>query len=336
MKKQALTAAGLLAGGLTLSTAGVYHLAFHSPNRVQNDDKNLPPGEQMAAFRDKTLANIEKLQAMPYERVTITSRDGLTLAGRLFMQDPEAPLAIGFHGYRGTPFRDFSGGALFYLSQGMNLLLAEQRAHLSSEGHTITFGVQERYDCLAWTRWAVERFGEDRPFVLCGISMGAATVLLASALPLPQNVRGIIADASYTSPEAIIRKVCREDMHLPDGLAWPLVLAGARTFGRFDPRGTDVCEAVRQSKVPILLFHGEDDRFVPCEMGRQIAAANPEKITFLTFPGAGHGLSMLVDEERYTGAVREFLGRVLEDYRRNGTVSPVSVRESRVPEASKA
>ena len=306
----------LTAAGITLAAAGasfgavpaaVYRAAFRSPDGKQNDDTNLPPGEQMAVYKEQTLANIARLQAMPYERVTIESRDGLTLAGRLFMQDPDAPLAIGFHGYRGTPYRDFSGGALFYLEEGLNLLLVEQRAHKSSEGRTITFGVKERWDCLDWAEWAAKRFGPDKKMVLCGISMGAATVLLASALPLPENVKGIIADASYTSPEAIIRKVCREDVGVPDAAAWPFLLAGAKILGRFDPREADVCEAVRQSRVPILLFHGEDDRFVPCEMGRQIAAANPEKITFLTFPGAGHGLSMLVDEERYTQAVREFL-----------------------------
>ena len=308
---EALAAAGISLAAAASVTAGVYRLAFYSPDGKQNEDTNLPPGEQMDAFREKTLANIARLQAMPYERVTITSRDGLTLAGRLFLQSPDAPLAIGFHGYRGTPYRDFSGGALYYLSQGLNLLLAEQRAHKSSGGHTITFGVKEREDCADWAAWAAGRFGKGCPMVLCGISMGAATVLLASALPLPENVRGVIADASYTSPEEIIRKVCREDMHLPDGAAWPVLRAGAKVFGKFDPCAADVREAVKETRLPILLFHGEDDRFVPCEMGRQIAAANPEKISFHTFPGAGHGLSMLVDEERYTRLVREFLDRVL-------------------------
>ena len=52
---------------------------------------------------------------------------------------------------------------------------------------------------------------------------------------------------------------------------------------------------------------GEEDRFVPIEMSRKIAAANPEKVTLLTFPGAGHGLSFLTDPERYKRAVAEFL-----------------------------
>ena len=49
---------------------------------------------------------------------------------------------------------------------------------------------------------------------LDGISMGAATVLMASEFDLPASVRGIIADCGYTSPRDILKKVIRQ-CHLP-------------------------------------------------------------------------------------------------------------------------
>ena len=64
-------------------------------------------------------------------------------------------------------------------------------------------------------------------------------------------------------------------------------------------------------RVPVLLIHGEEDRCVPCEMSRRIAAANPEKIRLEMFPGAGHGLSYLIDKPRYTKLVMDFTARVL-------------------------
>lgn len=82
------------------------------------------------------------------------------------------------------------------------------RAHGSSEGKCLTFGVKERYDCLAWINCAIERFGRDTKIFLYGISMGAATVLMAGGLDLPDNVVGIVADCGYTSPTAIIKKSC--------------------------------------------------------------------------------------------------------------------------------
>ena len=65
-------------------------------------------------------------------------------------------------------------------------------------------------------------------------------------------------------------------------------------------------------KVPVLLIHGDHDHFVPCDMSRELYAANPEKIRLEIFPGAGHGLSFLLDPERYEQLVREFSQKVLE------------------------
>ena len=70
-------------------------------------------------------------------------------------------------------------------------------------------------------------------------------------------------------------------------------------------------EAVRHTTVPILLIHGEDDRFVPCDMGREIAAANPAMVELHTFPDAGHGLSFLIDRERYERVAHAFFARAL-------------------------
>ena len=159
-----------------------YRIAFHSPNAVQNDIHKLPPGEQYEAQKDVMLALIDTLAPVPFEPVSITSRDGLRLTGRYYHVADGAPLDIGFHGYRGTAVRDYCGVSMISLKNGRNLLLVNQRSHSLSQGHTITFGVKERYDCLDWCRWAVNRFGEDVSIYLSGVSMGAATVLMSSEL----------------------------------------------------------------------------------------------------------------------------------------------------------
>ena len=301
----------LIAAAAVLVIAGaVYGIAFYSPNRTQNDDFSIAHTEQMDPLRETITEMIRTLNEIPFERVSVTSADGLKLLGRYYRGNDGAPVVIGFHGYRGTPSRDFAGGTQLYLSEGFHLLMIEERAHRGSEGHTITFGVKERYDCLTWVDYAARRFGPDTPVFLAGISMGAATVLMASGLPLPKNVKGILADAPFTSPKAIIRKVCG-DIHVPPGLAWPFLWLAARLFGSFDPLAADAAEAVKHAKIPILFIHGEDDRFVPCDMGRAIAAANPAMVELHTFPDAGHGLSFLVDRPRYERIVRSFFQRVL-------------------------
>ena len=300
----------VLAAIVLAASYAIYRFAFYSPNAKQNNDENLMDTEQMNAFRDTTLGMIRSLNERPFERVYITSHDGLRLSGRYYHMRDGAPLDICFHGYRGTPSRDFSGGTNIVFSQGNNLLMIEERAHCTSEGHTITFGVKERYDCVDWVNYAVERFGKDTKIIICGISMGAATVLMASELGLPENVRGIVADCPYTSPKAIIKKVCR-DMKVPADAAFPFVWLAARLFGGFDLNAADAADAVKHARIPILLIHGEADHFVPCEMGREIAANNPGMTELHTFPGAGHGLSYLVDTERYTEIDKAFHRRVM-------------------------
>ena len=288
-----------------------YRITYYSPVGDQNDDYKESHSSQMIPLRETIVDMIDTLNAIPYERVTIRSEDGLTLAGRYYHRADGAPLDLCVHGYRGTPARDFSGGTAIYLSEGHNLLMIEQRAHCTSEGHTITFGVKERYDVLAWVRYAISRFGEDTAIFLDGISMGAATVLMTAGLPeLPQNVRGVIADCPFTSPKEIICKVSA-DRGFNVSITYPFLWLGARIFGGFDLHAADALQAARRIRVPVLLIHGEEDRFVPCEMSRRIAAANPEKIRLEMFPGAGHGLSYLIDKPRYTALVMDFTKKAL-------------------------
>ncbi len=300
------------AAGLTLGGAcGLYRYLFYSPTGEQNDDYALPLPMHSESARARALMLIDRLNAREFEKVSVISFDGLTLNGRYYPGRAGAPIVLMFHGYRGTPSRDFCGGSDIVLSMGLGLVLIEERAHCSSGGHTVTFGIRERFDVQTWCRWASERF--HAPLLLCGISMGATTVLLAAALDLPESVRGIIADCPFTSPESIIRRVGAK-RHFPVSALMPLARLGARLFGGFSLKeSADACEAVRGAKVPILLIHGEADEFVPCDMSREIAAANPERVELHTFPGAWHGASYLVNTDRYTRLIENFCRRALSD-----------------------
>lgn len=314
-----MTIVYLCAGLLLLSVLIAwysYRTAFYSPKKRKKDDYAIPKGAQYEKERQRMLSLIRQMDELPYEAVTISAQDGTKLAARYYHVRDGTPLQIQFHGYRGTAVRDFCGGNKLARESGQNTLVVDQRAHGKSGGTTITFGIRERLDCLCWAEYANQRFGSDTPVFLSGVSMGAATVLMASELELPANVVGIIADCPYSSPEAIIRKVCREDMHLPPALVMPFIWLGARLFGHFDLREASAVQAVRNTNVPILLLHGEDDRFVPCDMSREIFDACTGEKNRITFPGAGHGLSYIVNTETYFEAVSRFVAQCLQNNRR--------------------
>lgn len=291
-----------------------FRFAFY--NDLPDDDiYAVPPGPQYEPLTDQLHALARQMDALPYEQVYITSDDGLTLAGRYYHVADGAPIQIQFHGYRGNAIRDFCGGNRLAREEGQNTLVVDQRAHGKSQGRVITFGVRERYDCLAWARYAAKRFGPNTPIFLAGVSMGAATVLMASELDLPENVAGIIADCPYSSPLEIICKVCR-DVRLPARLVCGLTCLGGLVYGHFCLWSASAEKAVRRTKVPVLIIHGEDDRFVPCGMSSKIYSAHREKITLVTFPGAGHGISYVVDTPRYAKVTDQFIRECLAGFRR--------------------
>lgn len=280
-------------------------------NKNKKKKIKLPGSEQYDLLKDELSALYNELKEIPYEKVTITSYDNIKLTAKYYHVNDNAPLQIQFHGYKGSGRRDFCGGNKLAREAGFNTLLVDQRAHGGSESKTITFGIKERLDCKQWIDYANKRFG-NIPIILAGVSMGAATILMASNLDLPQNVIGIIADSPYNSPKEIICKVCK-DRKIPPKLAYPLIKAAAFIYGHFNLTKTSCNEAVKNIRIPVLIIHGEDDRFVSCYMSEKIAEANP-LVRRYTFENAGHGLSYLVDTKRYENIVNEFIIECKKSY----------------------
>ena len=190
-------AAILLMGGYY-----TYRIAFYSPKKGR-DKISTFASHKYDPYRKEINRLFCQLSDRPYEEVSIESFDGFTLFGRYYHVKDGAPLDIGFHGYRSSALTDFAGGSELSFSMGHNLLLIDERAHGRSEGRTITFGIQERWDADSWVRYAVERFGADTEIILYGVSMGAATVLMAAGLDLPENVKGIIARLHCDGPKTV-------------------------------------------------------------------------------------------------------------------------------------
>lgn len=297
--------ATILAALILLVSRFCYKLAFYNINDMEEDVYTIPPGKQYAAVSDVILENIRQLQQLPYEQIYITASDGERLAARYYHFKDNAPVQILFHGYRGSGIREYACGNQIARALGYNTIVVDERAHGKSGGHTISFGIRERWDCVDWAEYARNRFGRDVKLILSGVSMGAATVLMASELDLPETVAAITADCPYSSPGAIIRKVA-SDVKVPAWLIYPFVTLGALVFGRFRLWESSPVKAVANTDIPILLIHGADDRFVPCDMSRVIFAAcnGPKRLE--TFKGAGHGLSYLTDSERYLMLYRQF------------------------------
>lgn len=283
-------------------------LTFYSPKRkpVGKDEYPMPPGEVYEPFYDVIRDWTKSIREMPHEDIEITSHDGLRLCGQYFECKSGAPIELLFHGYRGSAERDLCGGVERCFAIGRNALIVNQRASAESEGSVITFGIKECRDCLTWIDYAVNRFGKDSKIIITGVSMGAATVMMAAGEELPENVVCVLADCGYSSAKEIIKKVIA-DMGLPPKVFYPFVKLGALIFGGFKLEENSPMEAMKRCKIPIIFIHGDTDAFVPCDMSRELyEACASEKKRFVTIPGAGHGLAFPANKEMYLNALIEF------------------------------
>ena len=285
-----------------------YRISFFSP-KAGRDKRPSTSSPTYDPFRPEMKRLYAFLMSRECEIVTVRSRDGLILSGRYYHVQDHAPVDICFHGYRSSWMTDFSGGSELSYLMGHNLLLVDQRAHGKSQGSTISFGLQERWDLVQWVRYITDRFGSDTPIFLYGISMGGATVLMAPQDQLGPNVRGIIADCPYANALEIILHVARS-MPVPPWLTRPFVILGAYVFGRFNLQKTDARRELSRAHIPVMIIHGEADSFVPTAMS-DLVSCNPKYITRHTFPGAEHGISYLVDPVRYKAIVTEFVDKAL-------------------------
>ncbi len=241
-----------------------------------------------------------------FEEQTVTSFDGKRLYGRFFRNGDSKTTLIMMHGFRSTADHDFSCAFSFYFDKGFNLLVPDQRSHGKSEGKYITFGVLESRDVVSWAEH-INRLIPDGKLYIIGISMGASTVLTATALPLPENVCGIIADCGFTGPGAIIKKVMKEDLKVPLFPFYYTTRAAARLMAGFDFEEKSVVNAVKDCRIPILFLHGKSDGFVPFSMGEEIYNAAGGEKRAVWVEGADHGCSFVVDRAACAEALSGFL-----------------------------
>ena len=312
--KNILIGSGIAAGAVS-AAAAISHGVTKKMASIAID-RPVPKVSEKAAERvtgtgaDSDFSKIRRdaanqLAAREHEIVEITAKDGVHLVGHWFCRDAAKRTIVAMHGWRSSWVDDFGIISDFWLRSGCNVLFAEQRGQNNSGGDYIGFGLLERYDCADWTFWVQEQCS--LPIYLCGISMGAATVLMASALPLAENVRGIMADCGFTSPHAIWEHVAKDSLRLHYN-GWRRKTVDAICNQNLNGESAYFsCEdALRVCTLPVLFVHGSDDQFVPVEMTYQNYKACSSEKRLLIVTGAGHRQSYIIEPEKYEAETQKF------------------------------
>lgn len=272
--------------------------------------KNKLRGNPEEDFDLLTAEHRQRMEAAAHETVRISSFDGTKLVGHLYQPENPRRVILAMHGWRSSWARDFCLIHEFLIRSGCAVLYAEQRGQGSSDGSHMCFGLVERFDCLAWADWLNSQGFLTSPMYLAGISMGAATVLMAAGSDrLPKNVRGVIADCGFTSPLEIWQHISERNLHMPYRGHRRRVDALCRKRIHCKSDAYSTLDAMKTNTTPVLFIHGEADTFVPAEMSRRNYEACSAPKTLLLVPGAEHGMSYVVDRERYEREVEAFWAR---------------------------
>ncbi len=307
MKKKSKIASAVVALGTLASAAGALYMYKSSFARKHAPAAEFDEYNEFPELRERLYAE------RSHEEWKLTAFDGLNLKAHYFpaIQDSHV-YAIIMHGYAAT-YCSMLPMAIHYMEKGYHLLMPEQRGHGGSEGDYFGFGFHEHYDLQAYINMVCERDPEAQ-ILLLGVSMGAATVMMAAGEYLPANVKCVIADCGYTSGWDQNVHILKNTYHLP---AFPTLHFSdllMRIKHHYSYKEAAPIKYVAKATVPILFIHGDQDDFVPFSMLQPLyEACSSEEKDFLVVVGAKHAESVLVNPELYWEKADAFVQKYIAE-----------------------
>nr|WP_272873513.1 alpha/beta fold hydrolase [Anaeromicropila herbilytica] len=236
--------------------------------------------------------------------ITLNSKDGLLLHAYEINNKSDI-YVIAVHGYRSEGL-GMASYAKHFNNIGYNVLVPDLRGHGKSEGNNVGMGWPDRLDLLEWIN-VILKEKKNAKVILMGVSMGAATVMMASGEKLPSQVKCIIEDCGYTSVWDEFKLQLKNEFHLP---AFPVLNAASvvtRLRAGYDFTEADAAKQVRKSKTPILFIHGDSDTFVPYSMLEPLYNAAKCAKMKVVIKGAEHAKSSVIDPNTYWNAVEHWV-----------------------------
>ena len=259
-------------------------------------------------LKDMAAKGLEFMDTLDVKETTINSFDGFKLHAYLIKNPYQETnkYFLGMHGFKSGPRHEYAPYLKYYLDAGYNIVIPDERAHYKSEGDYITMGLKEKYDCLDWAKWIVKTYGKDIKILIQGISMGAATVCLASELDLPKQVVGIVSDCPYSSlKDELEFQMKRINKKVPV----KIILGGINYFIKrkmhVSINDTQPIDAVKNAKVPMIFYHGAKDEMCDVEFSKKLYEACSSKKKLIITDEANHAESIAYQKENYIKNIEE-------------------------------
>ncbi|MGB0390254.1 MAG: alpha/beta fold hydrolase [Salibacteraceae bacterium] len=199
-----------------------------------------------------------------YEERFYNPEEGVSIHGLLFRVPDSKGIVFYFHGHMGS-IASWGQWASMFQDKGWDVFIGDYRGYGKSTGvieheHSIHKDAQYIYDRI------IPEY-KDKRVILYGRSLGTG---IASNLALAVNPEKLILSTPYYNFEEVVSH------HYP---LLPISLLLKYKFRN------DLCLA--KLKIPIYLFHGTEDDYVPYESSVKLAKIGSH-IDFTSIPGATH------------------------------------------------
>jgi len=208
--------------------------------------------------------------------------------------DPGAPVVFYLHGVRWN-----LTGQLNRMSQlrrfGFSVFAIDYRGFGKSDGE-LPSEASVYEDARAGWQWLIRREPDASRRYIYGHSLGGAVAidLAANLGGDPAGAHGLIVESSFTSLSEVVSEM---------GYGWlPARMLLTQKF--------DSIEKIRQIRMPVLIVHGADDRYVPPRLSEALYAAAPPPKKLLLIPNGTHNNSAWTGDADYRLALRELFGPI--------------------------
>lgn len=243
------------------------------------------------------------------EELEILSNDNLKLRG-YYLENEKCSdnLVVIIHGYTDNHYLDFQF-IDFYLKEGFNILMIDERGHGESEGKYATYGVNEKEDLKLWIDFMREKLGQVSMVGLHGQSMGASTSLMYGGKF--HDVDFIIADCPYSDGKSILEYQFKEIGKIPPKPVYSVLNKLLRYKCGFSMEEVSPIKDIKNCNIPILFIHGKSDKTIPYSMSVDMfEERNNGDDKLLLIEGADHGMSYDMNSKEYEDAILEMLSKV--------------------------
>lgn len=213
------------------------------------------------------------------------------------------------HGLGGNRYNNYPLAEMF-LQKGYNVLTYDQRSSNENTAQYTTFGYWEKYDLMDYIDYIYSQAPE-QVIGVWGASFGGATAGLAmESKEVEDKIDFLILDCPVSNMKWMVEEEMRQmDIGLP--ISYMTLCGNIVNKAKlgFNYEDANVCNAITDIEIPVLIINSKADTLTPQFMGQDIydAITHEGKKMIWTVEDSGHTDMWLDYNQEYRDKVEELL-----------------------------